>query len=465
MQKFRYWYWIAEAWLKRYTARIIVIAIILGICLSFAYIIYAFTPRPKITNDYFVEGVVGKYVRTKLPPVVMSYVSKGLVSINDQGEPVPELAESITVEDAGKTFVIKLKQGIHWHDGTELTSNDLAYNIPDVIVEKPDPYTLVFKLRDAFAPFPTLLTSPLIKVTSANDFFGVGDYRVSGLAFRETDYLTMLELESHTVSPRQITIRFYPTEQEAITALKLGEIHSLTTSNTSPLTNWNNITLYQKTTKRSYVGIYFNMKDNLVGGKDPSIRHALSMAIKIPEKEEPFLGPFSKYSWAYTPYEQKYAYNPQKARETLDKWKSTTSNTNPEITLSVRPGLTSTADQIKQYWEEIGLKVNIQVYGEGDSFQSLLTTQDLPADPDQYNLWHSTQTVTNLTGYSNVRADRDLEEARRTFERAQRLEKYQDFQKIIIEEAPVVYLHHPSTYTAIIKKYDNQAVRKLKGID
>lgn len=51
----------------------------------------------------------------------------GLFTYDDTGAVVPELADSYTVSEDGKTYVITLKDGLKWSDGSELTAKDFEY--------------------------------------------------------------------------------------------------------------------------------------------------------------------------------------------------------------------------------------------------------------------------------------------------------------------------------------------------
>ena len=81
---------------------------------------------------------------------------------------VPYLAESWEVADDGLTVTFKLRKGAKFHDGQEITSEDVAFSVKTqqenhpfktslgavTAVETPDPYTAVFKLSQ---PHPALL--------------------------------------------------------------------------------------------------------------------------------------------------------------------------------------------------------------------------------------------------------------------------------------------------------------------
>ncbi|MFA5795842.1 MAG: hypothetical protein WC885_01540, partial [Candidatus Shapirobacteria bacterium] len=71
----------------------------------------------------------------------------------------------------------------------------------------------------------------------------------------------------------------------------------------------------------------------------------------------------------------------------------------------------------------------------------------IPADPDQYTFWHSTQEKTNITHLNNSRIDKLLEEGRLTFNLQDRKKIYLDFQKFLLEESPVIFISYPTIYS------------------
>ena len=70
----------------------------------------------------------------------------------------------------------------------------------------------------------------------------------------------------------------------------------------------------------------------------------------------------------------------------------------------------------------------------------------LDLDPDPFSLWDSSQTQKlglNLALYSNKTADGLLQDARQSLNPIDRAQKYADFQKIVISDAPAVFLYNP----------------------
>jgi peptide/nickel transport system substrate-binding protein len=92
---------------------------------------------------------------------------------------VGDLAESWTAAADGRTYTIRLRRGVHFHDGSELTSRDVKATYDKIIfpppgvtsnrkgeyiavetVAAPDPYTVVFRLKWPSASFLSSLASP-----------------------------------------------------------------------------------------------------------------------------------------------------------------------------------------------------------------------------------------------------------------------------------------------------------------
>src|SRR5436190_9399451 len=94
-------------------------------------------------------------------------------------KPVGDLAESWTVSRDGLVYTFKLRRGVKFHDGNEMTSKDVkasydkivfppagvkslrkaAYSSVEV-VEAPDPYTVRFRLKWPESSLPLNLASP-----------------------------------------------------------------------------------------------------------------------------------------------------------------------------------------------------------------------------------------------------------------------------------------------------------------
>ena len=83
---------------------------------------------------------------------------------------MPDLAESMEISPTELTYVVRLRHGVQFHNGRELTSEDVAYTFSSFldpafrgrsarvphrrVGEGPDRYTVVFTLKEPFGPVP-----------------------------------------------------------------------------------------------------------------------------------------------------------------------------------------------------------------------------------------------------------------------------------------------------------------------
>ncbi|MEK7127663.1 MAG: hypothetical protein AAB838_02995, partial [Patescibacteria group bacterium] len=81
-----------------------------------------------------------------------------------------------------------------------------------------------------------------------------------------------------------------------------------------------------------------------------------------------------------------------------------------------------------------------------ENFEVYLTYVEIPADPDQYQLWHSTSLL-NISQYKSPKSDKLLEEGRQNTDVKIRKQIYFDWQKAITEDAPAAFLFFPKIYT------------------
>ena len=110
---------------------------------------------------------------------VADSVFNGLVELDRDLRPQPDLAQRWTISEGGTVYTFHLAPGVRWHDGTAFTSADVKYTFEEVLlkhhartksglgnvlaaIETPAPDTVVFRLRK---PYGALLQ--LLNVTEA----------------------------------------------------------------------------------------------------------------------------------------------------------------------------------------------------------------------------------------------------------------------------------------------------------
>ncbi len=93
----------------------------------------------------------------------------GLVGLDENLSPIPELAESWEIQENGAQYTFTLRDGVVWHDGTPFTSGDVKFTFEEVLlklhsrtrasvgpalagIDTPDERTVVFRFKQAYAP-------------------------------------------------------------------------------------------------------------------------------------------------------------------------------------------------------------------------------------------------------------------------------------------------------------------------
>ncbi len=101
---------------------------------------------------------------------VLQNIHNAIVTIDSNMEVVPQLAESFEVSDDGLTYTFRLREGVMFHDGSTMTSEDVKYSFdrcrdPDTgavnfevfndvaEIETPDDLTVVIRMTRPNAPF------------------------------------------------------------------------------------------------------------------------------------------------------------------------------------------------------------------------------------------------------------------------------------------------------------------------
>ncbi len=130
--------------------------------------------------------------------------------------------------------------------------------------------------------------------------------------------------------------------------------------------------------------------------------------------------------------------------------------------------LIETANILKKQWERLGAEVEIKIVDQATLEREILRKKEFDAllygemfrliiDPFPY--WHSSQKYElgyNLSNYENKKVDLLLEEIRKSLDENIRKEKLEEFQDLLIEDAPAIFLFTPN-YTYIVSK-------KIQGI-
>ena len=218
---------------------------------------------------------------------------------------------------------------------------------------------------------------------------------------------------------------------------------------------------------------YFGWRQDLAPFNDLRVRRALNHAIDIPSmiKEvlqgyaAPATGQFPPSSWAYDPGVKPYAYDPARAKALLAEAgfrpgaDGILVKDGKPFSFSIRHDVANqtvkdTAVIVQEYLKRVGIDARLEPL-DWPTFVKKLFASDFEGivvgwtnhhdpDPFAYTIWHSSQWKgRNFAHYKNPRVDELLEQARRTAVVAERKKAYGEFSKLLMEDAPYVFLYFP----------------------
>ncbi|MBW6441871.1 ABC transporter substrate-binding protein [Patescibacteria group bacterium] len=423
----------------------------------------------------YVEGVVGQpqsflpsQAQSNIERTISSLIYRGIFKYDIYGAIVPDLADTWSISEDGLVYTIKLKDNQYWSNGKKITADDLiytSYTSPDlayISTDKIDDLTVRFTLPNKYAPFLSLLVVGIVPVDheeKGNPLNPVSsnDFRVAQIE-RSGEYIDRVTLvtTSDEYLIKKLTFRFYPNTEELMTAAKLGEIDGFVSENAC-CGDIENFTDYRYPVQGVYHSLYFNLRNEKL--TDVELRRKMEKVVSVEDlvadRGIPVQGPISRSfftdkSLVFDNYDKDF-------RDDLEGLEI-------EIKVPDEKIHTNLAETIAGIWrDKLNLKVSIKKENpetfvsdiiETRDFEMILYGQEIGRDPDRYVVWHSTQKEApnlNISGFEQIRADRALEEGRNELNNAERVKHYNEFQRVIDEQVPAIFLYHPYIHHYVSK--------------
>jgi peptide/nickel transport system substrate-binding protein len=445
-------------------------------------------------------------------------IFNSLVKIDSKGQIIPDLAESWEVSEDGLTYTFHLREGVRFHDGKELTAEDVRFTykmISDPANNSPwrtntelveswevvDKYILKITLRE---PFPPILFKLVREIVPRHLLEGQ-DLRVAAFnyapvgsgpfQFANWDKLSgRIELEANADYYEgrpyldRIVVKSYPDNEALWAALMRQEIDLVKFINRQDYLVIKGDPTFKayEFSWRMYCAMAYNIKDPILS--DLRVRQAIAYSINRPRIIHSVsdgagiesVGPFHPTSMGFNENVQPFEYNPQKALAMLGKrgWKDADGNGVLEkngqelvikLLVDARGGMyQKMAAVIRQQLSEVGIKIKVQLYnGEGELTEEYLSRQQPQAwlrffsgegfevyEPSQN--WYSLSSESaRLWNYKNPEVDRLFELARSTPDKKKRQNIYQEIHKIIYYDQPASFLFYPASFHAVSAKVQN----------
>ena len=423
-------------------------------------------------------------------------VGEALFKFNDNMEVEPWLAESAETED-NKTWVIKIKSGIKFSNGDDMTPSKVAASLQHMLDDGPNgsatpekyvPYeskitaddeagTVTIELPDVNFNLPGNLAYPVCSITNVdatedwnNGVIGTGPYVVE--KFQDQVGYTMKKNENYyeDVPFDTVEIKFMGDASAKAMALNSGEIDVA-----ENITNVSDIQSFQDNdayTVNIASGVrcgfaWMNMKEGELTNKE--LRKAVLMAIDYDTicQSNTIGGLYtagfsvlpSTLSYGYDNLKNPYAYDPDAAKKLLDEAgiKDTDGdgfreldgkNIDLKFVSYENRLLNDFSDAFAQYLGEVGIKVTAD-YGSSDDQWSKLVAFDYDlnnnnwttvgnGDPTEYMAnWYS-KSEANYCGYKSDEYDKLYESLLKESDTDKRAEILQEMQQVLVDDAVAI---------------------------
>ena len=268
----------------------------------------------------YTEGIIGapRFINPILAVSdsdhdLTSLIYSGLLKASSDGDYIPDLAQSYTISDDGKTYTFMLRADAKFQDGTPVTADDVVFTIAktqDVAIKSParanwdgvtvtkvDDRTVQFVLKSPYAPFIENMTLGILpkarwQSVSNEEFsfsdlntspIGSGPYKVASISRTSSGIPSTYVLKPFggyslgTPHLGSLTFRFYQSETALISALKSGDIEAASGISPAQLDELKGFTVKSTPLNRVFA-VFFNQNQSVVL-RDKDVRQALNDSV------------------------------------------------------------------------------------------------------------------------------------------------------------------------------------------
>lgn len=436
-----------------------------------------------------------------------------------------DLAESWDVSDDGLVITFHLRPNVYWHDGVPFTAEDVLFTYQKLLdpnvatpygadyervakAEVLDPLTFRVTYKEPFAPALESWGMGIIpkhlldgKDINTDDFnrhpVGTGPYKfkewLTGqkiVLLANDDYFKgrpNIDEYIYRIIPDPATI-FLELKSRGVDSMGLTPLQYQRQTQT-PFFEKNFRKFRYPANGYTYLG--YNLRDPKFS--DKKVRHALAYAINKADIIKGVrlglgsvaTGPYPPHYWAYNPDVRKFPYDPEKAESLLaaagwidrDNDGILDRDGAPfQFTIITNQGndeRKQAAEIIQQNLKKVGIVVKIKIvewqafinqFVDKRKFEAIILGWSIGIDPDNYIMWHSSQTGPNeynFVSYSNPEVDRLLVLGRKTFDQRKRQDIYRKVHAILAEDQPYCFLFVPDALPIVNTKF--HGIRQTKA--
>lgn len=414
---------------------------------------------------------------------------EGLVKPASDGSLVPAVASDYTISEDAKIFTFTLRDGITFHDGTQVTVEDVKYSIDRYAeiqgessafsmlseVALRDDRTLEVILKEGDPEFITELALAIIPASNgdpAGNPVGTGPFKF--VSYTPGQNLVLEKYDGYWKDGvpylDKAEFKFTPDVDTAFMELQAGTIDILKYLTTAQAQNLSSEYNLVEGSMNLVHGMYLNSGYEPLS--DARVRQALCYAVDrnainqfLFEGKSRIIGSnmipnMTKY---YEPQaEAVYTYDVEMAKELLAQ-AGYPDGFDLEITVpSSYSQHVDTAQIIADQLSQAGVKTTIkqvewstwleEVYKNGQ-FEATVIGFDGTLAPGKMLQRYVSGDGKNFMHYSNAEFDRIFKEAYETVDDNEKTVKYKEAQMILARDAAAVYIEDPANLVAVNKKF------------
>ncbi len=391
-----------------------------------------------------------------------------------------------------------------------------------ILVETPDQHTVTFTLDEPYATFLEnttlgILPKHIWEGATLDEFqfsewnvtpVGAGPYRVERVT-RDSggipNVYVLTAFEEYVLGTphiRTLKIKLFRSETQVAEALKEGESLALGGIAPSDLTPYMSpsVELNEAPLLRLF-SIYLN-HNRLDMFLRREVREALDLSISREALVREVLLdhgavattplPTASTPWRLTSSSTSdptltHAYRLEKAKQILEEegWEKgedgiferITKDGTMRLAFSLAtpntPELATAAERVTATWRELGAEVELKIFEPADLTQDIIRPRKFDAllfgtvvgrGLDLYPFWHSSQRSDpglNIAQYTNIEADKLLEQTREEVDEDVRATLYQELSTLIAKERPALFLYTPHYLYLVPTKVHNVSLPTL----
>ncbi|MDO8529236.1 MAG: ABC transporter substrate-binding protein [bacterium] len=362
-------------------------------------------------------------------------IYSGLFKYNGEGKIENDLADDYEISEDQKTYTVRLKKNIFWHDGRPLTASDVfftvsilqdpAYKSPlrqnwqGIGVNQIDDYTLSFNLNNPYFGFFSNLTVGILPKhiweNITPEKFSLADYNLKPIGSGPYEFVNFQKNSNGEILAynlrafgkyfkdepyiSQITFNFYPDEDRMLAAYNKKEIKGMENINPEKIPNIKNkkTTAIRELSFPRYFAIFLNQNKSIPLAND-EVRKALAYSVDRGEiinkvlygKGAEIYAPFLSSMDEYNNDSEKKDFNIDEANKILDEagWKFKEGETVKEkngtklqfkIYTTDWPDLSETANILAKQWQNVGADVIVDVLSVSDLQQNFIRPREYEA--------------------------------------------------------------------------------------